>query len=69
MTSDMKPEERERHDMDFQAFLKKLVEVAGYKPRAKYLYPIMRGVPFRDLNTALDMAVMERIKKKANDNR
>lgn len=67
MISNVKPEEREGYDAAFQAFLEKIVTVAKYAPREKYLYPIMNGVPFKDLNVALDMAVMERRACRAND--
>lgn len=66
--SNAKPEERAGYDAAFQAFLEKIMTVAKYTPREKYLYPIMNGVPFKDLNVALDMAVLERGKRKANDN-
>lgn len=68
MTANLKPEEREEYDKRFQNFLFKIVDVAGYRPRRKYLYPIMEGVPFKDLEVALDMAMIERAKCKANDN-
>ena len=66
--ANLKPEERDRYDADFQMFLEKIITVAKYAPREKYLYPVMDGVPFKDLNVALDMAVIERRKRKANDN-
>jgi hypothetical protein len=68
MTQILKPEEKESLDKQFYDFLSKCIAVAGYKPREKYLYPVMRGVPFRDLDVAFDMAVMDRAKHKANDN-
>lgn len=67
--ANMKPEEKSLYDLRFQTFLFKIVDVATYSPREKYLYPIMSGVPFRDLEVALDMAVQERAKHKANDNK
>ncbi|PZQ45332.1 MAG: hypothetical protein DI551_07680 [Micavibrio aeruginosavorus] len=67
--ANMKPEEKSLYDLRFQTFLFKIVDVAKYSPREKYLYPIMNGVPFRDLEVALDMAVQERAKRKANDNK
>lgn len=66
--ANMKPEERDRYDADFQAFLEKIITVAKFTPREKYLYPVMNGVPFKDMSVALDIAVMEHKKKKANDN-
>jgi hypothetical protein len=68
MTLILKPEEKEALDKQFYDFLSKCIAVAGYKPRAEYLYPIMRGVPFKDLEVAFDMAVMEHANRKANDN-
>lgn len=68
MIANMKPEDRDQYDTRFHSFLSRIGEVAGYHPRHKYLYPIMEGVPFRDLEVALEMAVAERMKYKANDN-
>lgn len=67
--ANMKPEEKSLYDLRFQTFLFKIVDVAKYSPREKYLYPIMNGVPFRDLEVALDMAVQERAKRRSNDNK
>lgn len=61
-----KPEEKERMDQRFHTFLFKIIDVAKYRPREKYLYPIISGVPFNDLEVALDLAMIER--SKANDN-
>jgi hypothetical protein len=49
-------EERKAYDRRFRLFLMKLDDVAGYRPREKYLYPIMDGVPFNDFDVALDLA-------------
>lgn len=68
MIANLKPEDRDRYDLRFQEFLARMVEVAGYSPRQKYLYPIMEGIPFKDLEVALEIAVAERMKHKANDN-
>ncbi len=67
--ANMKPEEKSLYDLRFQTFLFKIVDVAKYSPKEKYLYPIMNGVPFRDLEVALDMAVQERAKRRSNDNK
>ncbi len=67
--ANMKPEDKSQYDQRFQTFLFKIVDVAKYNPKEKYLYPIMNGVPFRDLDVALDMAVQERAKRKSNDNK
>lgn len=66
--ANMKPEEKNQYDLRFQTFLYKIVDVAKYNPREKYLYPIMNGVPFKDMEVALDMAIKERGKRKTNDN-
>ena len=67
--ANMKPEEKSQYDQRFQTFLFMIVDVAKYSPKEKYLYPIMNGVPFRDLEVALEMAVQERAKRKSNDNK
>lgn len=67
--ANMKPEEKSQYDLRFQTFLFKIVDVAKYKPKEKYLYPIMNGVPFKDLEVALEMAVQECAKRKSNDNK
>lgn len=36
--------------------------------RRMIVYPIMQGVPFQDMEVALDIAMRERAKRKANDN-
>ena len=67
--ANMKPEEKSQYDERFQAFLYKMVEVAKYNPRERYLYPIMSGVPFKDMEVALDMAMQQRGKRQTNDNK
>ena len=66
--ANMKQEDKDNYDRRFQSFLLKIIEVAKYTPKEKYLYPVMEGVPFNDLEVALDLVVMERAKRKANDN-
>lgn len=68
MTINMKPEERETYERRFQAFLFKIIDVAKFKPKERHIYPIMDGVPFRDLEVSLDMALLERKKLMSNDN-
>ena len=68
MPVNLKPEDRDQYDKRFQKFLAKIIKVAGYTPRRKYLYPLMEGVPFRDLEVALDITVAARAKNKSNDN-
>ena len=67
MYSNMSPDEKDKLDKGFQTFMEKMMAVAKYKPKEKYLYPIMRGVPFRDLEVALDLASLERAT--VNDNK
>lgn len=62
---DVTPEERESYDQRFETFLFKLDAVANYRPREKYLYPVMDGVPFNDFEVALDIAAL--FYTKAND--
>ncbi|MFA5593268.1 MAG: hypothetical protein WC989_08145 [Micavibrio sp.] len=69
MTSNLKPEEQDSYDKRFQNFLFKIIDVAKFKPKEKYIYPIMDGVPFKDLEVALDMAVLKRGQRKTNDNK
>lgn len=68
MIANFKQEDTAAYDARFQKFLKQIIEVAGYAPRRTYIYPIMDGIPFKDLEVALDMAVLERMAEKANDN-
>lgn len=68
MTINMKPEEQETYEKRFQTFLFKIIDVAKFKPKERYIYPIMDGVPFRDLEVSLDMALLERKKRMSNDN-
>lgn len=56
MGTGMKPEQQAQYDRRFQTFLRKLGRTARYQPREIYLYPIMDGVPFQDLEVALDLA-------------
>jgi len=66
MIANLKTDEKDAYDQRFHDFLFKMIDVAKYKPREKYLYPLMQGVPFRDLEVALDIAILERAQ--ANDN-
>lgn len=43
-------------DENFALFQRKLRVITQY-PREEYLYPIMRSVPYQDLETRLDMAL------------
>jgi hypothetical protein len=66
--ANMKQEDKDNYDRRFQSFLSKMIEVAKYAPKERYLYPVMEGVPFKDLEVTLDLVVMEHAKRKANDN-
>jgi len=68
MAANLKPEEKDQYDARFHVFLSRMIEVAGYRPRLKYLYPIMEGVPFKDLEVSLDMARATYAAYTANDN-
>jgi hypothetical protein len=45
-------------DDNFAIFKRKLGIVARF-PRERFLYPIMRSVPYQDMETRLDMAMEE----------
>lgn len=63
----LSPEARLEQDERFQAFLTQLINVSRLYPREKYLYQLMTGVPFKDLETALMMTVVE-YAQAVNDN-
>lgn len=44
------------YDMRFRTFLRQIIGVSRMKPKENYLYRIMDGVPFKDLETAILMA-------------
>lgn len=44
------------YDMRFRSFLRQMIGVSRMKPKDKYLYKLMDGVPFKDLETAILMA-------------
>ncbi len=56
MTTEVKKME---YDMRFRSFLRQMIGVSRMKPKEKYLYTIMDGVPFKDLETAILMANIE----------
>lgn len=66
--ANLKPEDKDYYDKRFQSFLSKMIDIAKFQPKEKYLYPIMEGVPFKDLEATLELAALERAKRKANDN-
>ena len=64
----MSETEEDRYDTLFSRFIRDLHDVAFLKPRSKYLYPVMKGVPFQDFHVSLQMIVQAN-KKQVNDNR
>lgn len=43
------------YEMRFRVFLRQIIGVSRMKPKEKYLYSLMDGVPFKDLETAILM--------------
>lgn len=67
MSEDMK----KRYNVRFRCFIREITVVSRMKPKEKYLYRIMDGVPFKDLETAILMAKIdyeEKAKGTVNDN-
>lgn len=56
-----------QYDMRFRDFIRQIITVRRMQPREKYLYPLMDGVPFRDLETAIMMVKID-YDIAANDN-
>lgn len=67
MTANMQPNTKKQYDLRFKDFLKQIVNIGRMKPREKYLYPLMNGVPFRDLEVAIAMCSMA-FEQAVNDN-
>ena len=67
MTTRMSNSERREMDLRFQSFLIEFTRISLMEPRERFLHPIMRGVPFCDLETALMMANID-YAKAANEN-
>ena len=55
MSEDLK----KRYDLRFRHFIRGITVVSRMKPKEKYLYRIMDGVPFKDLETAILMAKID----------
>lgn len=67
MTDDMK----KRYDVRFRIFIREITGVSKMRPREKFLYRIMDGVPFKDLETAILMVKIDygqKIDEIINDN-
>lgn len=55
MTEDMK----KRYDIRFRHFIREITVVSRMKPKEQFIYRIMDGVPFKDLETAIMMAKID----------
>lgn len=56
------------YDIRLKKIVRRMNAVSKLSPREQYLYPIMDGVPFKDLETALMMAIIA-FKDATNDNK
>jgi hypothetical protein len=67
MSEDMK----KQYDVRFRHFIREITAVSRMNPKEQYLYRIMDGVPFKDLETAIVMMKIDHGKKMGdtiNDN-
>lgn len=67
MSKDLK----KHYDLRFRHFIREITGVSRMKPKEKYLYRIMDGVPFKDLETAIIMTKMDcqhDLENSVNDN-
>lgn len=65
----MKPADKQQtYDVRFYKFLRGIISVSAMKPKDRYLHPLMDGVPFKDLETAILMAHIEHEGNATNDN-
>ncbi len=55
----MSEDSKKRYDLRFRHFIREITVVSRMKPKEKYLYRIMDGVPFKDLETAIMMAKID----------
>lgn len=55
------------YDMRFRMFLRQIMGISRMKPKERYLYRVMDGVPFKDLETAIQITRIEFDKNAAND--
>lgn len=53
MSHDMRNKE---YDRRFRTFIREIMVISRMNPKEQYLYRIMNGVPFKDLETAIMMA-------------
>lgn len=56
------------YEVRFRSFIKQIIGVSRMKPKRKYLYPLMDGVAFKDLETAILMTNID-YNKVTNDNK
>ncbi len=52
----------------YRSFVKKLSNIKRMTPKEKYLFPLMDGVPFQDLEIAILLCEMAH-EKASNDNK
>ncbi|PZO84120.1 MAG: hypothetical protein DI626_08540 [Micavibrio aeruginosavorus] len=55
------------YDMRFRTFMRQMFTISRMKPKEKYLYRLMDGVPFKDLETAILITRIDYDKNAAND--
>lgn len=68
----MNEEMKKRYDVRFRHFMREMTAVSRMTPKEKYLYRMMDGVPFKDLETAILMAKIDhkgQIEEMVNDNK
>ena len=67
----MSEDAKKQYDVRFRLFIREITVVSRMKPKEKFLYRIMDGVPFKDLETALMMAKIDygqKMEETVNDN-
>jgi hypothetical protein len=67
MYEDMK----KQYNLRFRHFIREITAVSRMNPKEKFLYRIMDGVPFKDLETAIMLAKIDfekQVEKAGNDN-
>lgn len=57
---------KKRYDARFRHFVREIIVVSRMNPKEKFLYRIMDGVPFKDLETAILMAKIDYDEKMAD---
>lgn len=62
-------ETRKSYERRFRRFIREISIVNRMKPKERYIYRIMDGVPFKDLETALMMAKIDFRTDTANENK